>query len=72
MSNSLSSDEQPVANRHTVIGIILNLLLLLMITYGFLQSQDFKWAWAMVGVPIGLVTLSYGWHFVRTRMLNRR
>jgi len=60
-------DTTPVANKHTAIGVALNLLLLLMIAYGYWQSEGFKWAWVLVGIPIGVVTLRYAWHLVSTR-----
>ena len=62
-----AADTTPVANKHTAIGVALNLLLLLMIAYGYWQSEDFKWAWVLVGIPIGVVTLRYAWHLVNTR-----
>ena len=61
------SDTTPVANKHTAIGVALNLLLLFMIAYGYWQSEDFKCAWVLVGIPIAAVTLRYAWHLVNTR-----
>ena len=60
-------DTTPVANKHTAIGVALNLLLLFMIAYGYWRSEDFKWAWVLVGIPIAVVTLRYAWHLVNTR-----
>ncbi len=62
-----SPDRDPVADKHTVIGICLNLLLLVLIGYGYARSEDFKYAWGLVGVPIGIVTLRYAWHLARSR-----
>ena len=58
---------RPVADKHTVIGICLNLLLLALIGYGYRQSEDYRWAWVLVGVPIGVVTLRYAWHALTSR-----
>lgn len=52
-------------NKHTAIGVGLNLLLLALITYGFVQSDDWKWAWGLVAVPIFIVTLVYARHLRR-------
>ena len=57
----------PVANKHTAIGVGLNLLLLGMISYGYVQSEDYKWAWVLVFIPIAVVTLRYAWHLVTRR-----
>jgi hypothetical protein len=59
-----TSDEAPVANKHTAIGVCLNLLLLAMISYGYVQSEDYRWAWVLVFIPISVVTLRYAWHIV--------
>ena len=60
-------DAAPVANRHTAIGVCLNLLLLALIAYGYAQSDDYKWAWLLVGAPIAIVTLRYAWHLLTSR-----
>ncbi len=60
-------DGTPVANRHTVIGVCLNLLLLALIGYGYARSEDYKWAWVLVGIPIAIVTLRYAWHLLKSR-----
>ncbi len=57
----------PVANKHTAIGVCLNLLLLALIGYGYAGSEDYKWAWVLVGVPIAVVTLRYAWHLLTSR-----
>jgi hypothetical protein len=63
----MSSDHPPSGDtnrslRHTRIGIWLNLLLLGLIAYGFLQSDRWRWAWLLVAIPIALVTLNYVRH----------
>lgn len=58
---------EPVANRHTAIGVCLNLLLLILIAYGYTRSDDYKWAWVLVAVPIAVVTLRYAWHLLKSR-----
>jgi tellurite resistance protein TehA-like permease len=60
-------DANPVANKHTAIGVCLNLLLLAMISYGYWQSEDYKWAWVLVFIPIAVVTLRYAWHLLTSR-----
>ena len=60
-------DGDPVADKHTAIGVCLNLLLLALIGYGYAQSANYKWAWVLVGVPIGVVTLRYAWHLLKSR-----
>ena len=60
-------DADPVANKHTAIGVCLNLLLLGLIAYGYARSEDYKWAWVLVGVPIAVVTLRYAWHLLTSR-----
>ena len=65
MTNNPSDvDPPPPATKHTAIGVCLNLLLLTMIGYGYWQSEGLRWAWVLVGVPIGVVTLRYAWHLV--------
>ena len=59
--------QSPTANKHTAVGVGLNLLLLVAIGYGYWQSEDWKGAWIMVGVPIAVVTVQYAWHLVRSR-----
>ena len=60
-------DGQPPADKHTVIGICLNLLLLALIVYGYCQSEDYRWAWVLVGLPIAIVTLRYARHVLKSR-----
>ncbi len=60
-------DADPVADKHTAIGVCLNLLLLILIGYGYARSEDYPWAWVLVGVPIGIVTLRYAWHLLKSR-----
>ena len=60
-------DDAPVANRHTAIGVCLNLLLLGLIGYGYARSEDYKWAWVLVGIPIAVVTLRYARHLLTSR-----
>ena len=60
-------DGNPVANKHTAIGICLNLVLLALIAYGYFRSEDYKWAWVLVGVPIAVVTVRYTWHLLKPR-----
>ena len=67
MSTPPPSDRRPVADKHTVIGICLNLLLLALIAYGYSRSEDYPWAWVLVGVPIAVVTLRYAWHLLNSR-----
>lgn len=67
-----SPEPAPVADRHTVIGICLNLLLLVLIGYGYVRSEDFKYAWVLVGAPIGIVTLRYAWHLASRPWWNPR
>lgn len=68
MSTSPSApDGDPVADKHTVIGVCLNLLLLILIAYGYVRSEDYKWAWVLVGVPIAIVTLRYARHLLKSR-----
>jgi tellurite resistance protein TehA-like permease len=62
-----SSDAPPPPTRHTAIGIALNLTLLALIAYGFWQSEDYRWAWLLVAVPILVVTLTYARHLGRKR-----
>jgi hypothetical protein len=38
-----------------------------MIGYGYWQSDDWKWTWVLVGIPITVVTLRYAWHLMRSR-----
>ena len=45
----------------------MNLLLLAMISYGYWQSEDYKWAWVLVFIPIAVVTLRYAWHLLTSR-----
>lgn len=68
----MSSPEQPSAdpaqsrpNKHTAMGIALNLLLLAMIAYGFWQSEQWRLAWALVAIPIAVVTVGYIRHWIR-------
>ena len=60
-------DGDPVANKHTAIGVCLNLLLLALIAYGYARSEDYQWAWVLVGIPIAVVTLRYAWHLLTSR-----
>ena len=60
-------DADPVADKHTAIGVCLNLLLLGLIAYGYTRSEDYKWAWVLVGVPIAVVTLRYARHLLTSR-----
>ena len=48
---------------NTSVAIGLNILLLAMIGYGFVQSEDLRWAWVLVGVPIVIVTITYLRHW---------
>ena len=65
MANKPSDVDPPLAaTKHTAIGVGLNLLLLGMIGYGYWQSEGLRWAWVLVGVPIGVVTLRYAWHLI--------
>ncbi len=57
----------PVANKHTAIGVCLNLLLMGLIAYGYVRSETYKWAWLLVAVPIAVVTLRYAWHLLTLR-----
>ena len=43
------------------------MLLLVLIAYGYYQSEDYRWAWVLVGVPIAIVTLRYVRHLVKYR-----
>ena len=63
----MSTPPRPVADKHTVIGICLNLLLLALIAYGYSRSEDYRWAWVLVGVPIAIVTLRYALHLLKSR-----
>ena len=65
--NTPPPDGRPVADKHTVIGICLNLLLLALIAYGYSRSEDYRWAWVLVGVPIAIVTLRYARHLLKSR-----
>ena len=38
-----------------------------MIGYGYWRSEDWKWTWVLVGIPITIVTLRYAWHLLRSR-----
>jgi hypothetical protein len=61
-------DSEPLApkpTRHTVVAIGLNVLLLALIVYGYVQSETLRWAWVLVGVPILIVTLQYVRHWWR-------
>lgn len=49
----------------TSVAILLNVLLLSMIVYGYLQSEDLRWAWVLVGVPIVSVTITYVRHWFK-------
>ena len=49
----------------TSVAILLNILLLSMIVYGYLQSEDLRWAWVLVGVPIVIVTITYVRHLFK-------
>jgi hypothetical protein len=60
-------DAPPPPTRHTAIGIALNVALLALIAYGFRQSDDYRWAWLLVAVPIVIVTLTYARHLGRKR-----
>ena len=64
---SPSPGGDPVADKHTAIGVCLNLLLLALIAYGYSRSEDYRWAWVLVGVPIAIVTLRYAWHLLKSR-----
>ncbi len=66
-TSSPPADGDPVAGKHTAIGICLNLLLLTLIGYGYSQSEDYGWAWALVGLPIVIVTLRYARHLLKSR-----
>ena len=50
-----------------MIGICLNVLLLALIAYGYSRSEDYPWAWLLVGAPITIVTLRYAWHLLKSR-----
>ena len=67
MSTPPSPPDRPVANKHTAIGVCLNLLLLALIAYGYARSEDYQWAWVLVGVPIAIVTLRYARHLLKSR-----
>jgi hypothetical protein len=49
----------------TSVAILLNMLLLSMIVYGYLQSEELRWAWVLVGVPIVIVTITYVRHWFK-------
>jgi hypothetical protein len=51
--------------RYTLTAIGLNLLLLAMIAYGYVESRDLKWAWITVAVPIAVVTVTYIRHWFK-------
>ena len=67
MTTPPSPDVDPVANKHTAVGVCLNLVLLGLISYGYARSEDYKWAWVLVAVPIAVVTLRYAWHLLTSR-----
>lgn len=48
----------------TLYAIGLNLLLLGMIAYGYRQSDDLRWAWVLVAIPIAIVTATYIRHWL--------
>ena len=58
-------DTPPTPNRHTTNAILLNLLLLAMIAYGYYQSETLHWAWVLVAIPIVVVTFTYVRHWLR-------
>ena len=47
----------------TAVAIGLNILLLAMIVFGYTQSEDLRWAWILVGIPIVIVTATYVRHW---------
>jgi len=69
MSEPSSSGEPPAGGRtggrYTLSAIGLNVLLLAMIAYGYVQSRDLKWAWIAVAVPIAVVTVTYIRHWFK-------
>ena len=63
----MSDDQQTekTGGAYTASAIGLNLVLLAMIAYGYTQSNDLKWAWIMVGIPIAYVTVVYIRHWLK-------
>ena len=59
--------DRPKPDRHTAIGVALNCFLLIMIAYGYWQSEALRWAWALVAVHIAVVTINYARHLLSGR-----